>query len=318
VRVEAFVEDRSLPTSPEKAASREGERRSPTANSARTTPIRRSVDVIPSPDPSDGNQQYAAAAAAAAMALAANQNHHTARRGHASRRSSPRASPRASPRVSSNFSSPKSVETRLAARLIATDATVDAQKAEGALPAFALAFDDDGSRLAGYRDAKSASRVRVWHVAPSSLFSRPSAFANLTSFGARVSGAVAGAAGASGIGGVGIPIPSAGFVSVGCAESFPCGDTAGDGRRVVRYGRERQRRVPKSRVERAFTNDRSSQKLAVRLARVARRLRRRAAPRERGSRVRGEEGVMPSWRLFVSRERSTRGDRRRYAYCRAS
>ena len=222
----AFVEDRSLPTSPEKAASREGERRSPTANRARTTPIRRSVDVIPSPDPSDGNQQYAAAAAAAAMALAANQNHHTARRGHASRRSSPRASPRASPRVSSNFSSPKSVETRLAARLIATDATVDAQKAEGALPAFALAFDDDGSRLAGYRDAKSASRVRVWHVAPSSLFSRPSAFANLTSFGARVSGAVAGAAGASGIGGVGIPIPSAGFVSVGCAESFPCGDTA--------------------------------------------------------------------------------------------
>jgi hypothetical protein len=184
------------------------------------------VDVIPSPDPSDGNQQYAAAAAAAAMALAANQNHHTARRGHASRRGSPRASPRASPRVSSNFSSPKSVETKLATRLIATDATVDAQKAEGALPAFALAFDDDGSRLAGYRDAKSASRVRVWHVAPSSLFSRPSAFANLTSFGARVSGAVAGAAGASGIGGVGIPIPSAGFVSVGCAESFPCGDTA--------------------------------------------------------------------------------------------
>ena len=94
------------------------------------------------------------------------------------------------------------------------------------MPAFALAFDDDGSRLAGYRDAKSASRVRVWHVAPSSLFSRPSALANLTSFGARVSGAVAGAAGASGFGGVGIPIPSAGFVSVGCAESFPCGDTA--------------------------------------------------------------------------------------------
>ena len=225
VRVEAFVEERSRPTSPS-AASREGERRSPTANRARTTPIRCSVDVIPSPDPSDGNQQYAVAAAAAAMALAANQNHHTARRGHASRRSSPRASPRASPRVSSNFYSPKSVETRLAARLIATDATVDAQKAEGALPAFALAFDDDGSRLAGYRDAKSASRVRVWLVAPSSLFSRPSAFANLTSFGARVSGAVAGAAGASGIGGVGIPIPSAGFVSVGCAESFPCGDTA--------------------------------------------------------------------------------------------
>jgi len=219
----AFVEDRSLPTSPEKAASREGGRRSPTANRARTTPIRRSVDVIPSPDPSDGNQQYAAAAAAAAMALAANQNHHTARRGHASRRSSPRASPRASPRVSSNFSSPKSVETRLAARLIATDTTVDAQKAEGALPAFALAFDDDGSRLAGYRDAKSASRVRVWHVAPSSLFSRPSAFANLTSFGARVSGAVAGAAGASGGG----HVSSAGFGTVvGCAESFLCGDTA--------------------------------------------------------------------------------------------
>ena len=89
-------------------------------------------------------------------------------------------------------------------------------------PIFALAFDDEGARLAGYRDAKRASRVRVWHVSPTSLFSRPTAFANLASLGARVSGAVAGAAGASGVG-----VSSAGFVAVvGCAESFLCGDTA--------------------------------------------------------------------------------------------
>ena len=181
---------------------------------ARTTPVRRSVDVIPSPDPSDGNQQYAAAAAAAAMALAANDGKSPARR---ARRSAKSASPRVSPRVSSNASSPSRAFT--ATRGGGAD---DASRHEDAA-AFALAFDDDGARLAGYRDAGRASRVRVWHVAPTSFFSRPSALANLASLGARVSGAVAGAAGASGIGG----IPSAGFAAVvGCAESFLCGDTA--------------------------------------------------------------------------------------------
>ena len=169
--------------------------------------VRRSVDVIPSPDDADGNQRYAAAAAAAAMAIAANGASGAAQR---SRRSTPRASPRASPRVSlSSMSSPRRDDREV---FLGSTRT----------PIFALAFDDEGARLAGYRDAKRASRVRVWHVSPTSLFSRPTAFANLASLGARVSGAVAGAAGASGVG-----VSSAGFVAVvGCAESFLCGDTA--------------------------------------------------------------------------------------------
>jgi hypothetical protein len=179
-----------------------------------TTPVRRSVDVIPSPDDADGNQRYAAAAAAAAMAIAANGASGTAQRSQRSRRNTPRASPRASPRVSLNASSPRRDDR--------TVGSVPLGSAPVEYPTFALAFDDEGARLAGYRDAKRASRVRVWHVLTNSLFSRPSAFANLASLGARVSGAVAGAAGASGVG-----VSSAGFGTVvGCAESFLCGDTA--------------------------------------------------------------------------------------------
>ena len=184
-------------------------------NANATTPVRRSVDVIPSPDDADGNQRYAAAAAAAAMAIAANgASGGTAQRSQRSpmsRRNTPRASPRASPRVSLNEYSPRR-----------DDRTVGFPSVPVEYPTFALAFDDDGARLAGYRDAKRASRVRIWHVSANSLFSRPSAFANLASLGARVSGAVAGAAGASGGG-----VSSAGFGTVvGCAESFLCGDTA--------------------------------------------------------------------------------------------
>ena len=175
--------------------------------------VRRSVDVIPSPDDADGNQRYAAAAAAAAMVIAAKHS-------STSRRSTPRASPRASPRVSlSSMSSPRRDDREV---FLGSTRT----------PMFALAFDDEGARLAGYRDAKRASRVRVWHVSPTSLFSRPTAFANLASLGARVSGAVAGAAGASQGG-----VSSAGFVAVvGCAESFLCGDTAEMAERTFQDG----------------------------------------------------------------------------------
>ena len=175
--------------------------------------VRRSVDVIPSPDDADGNQRYAAAAAAAAMVIAAKHS-------STSRRSTPRASPRASPRVSlSSTSSPRRDDREV---FLGSTRT----------PMFALAFDDEGARLAGYRDAKRASRVRVWHVSPTSLFSRPTAFANLASLGARVSGAVAGAAGASQGG-----VSSAGFVAVvGCAESFLCGDTAEMAERTFQDG----------------------------------------------------------------------------------
>ena len=134
-----------------------------------------------------------------------------------SRRNTPRASPRASPRVSLNATSPRRDD-----RTIGFPSVPVCRSAPVEYPTFALAFDDDGARLAGYRDAKRASRVRIWHVSTNSLFSRPSAFANLASLGARVSGAVAGAAGASGVG-----VSSAGFGTVvGCAESFLCGDTA--------------------------------------------------------------------------------------------
>ena len=196
-------------------------RSSPTRGSP-TTPVRRSVDVVPSPDTSDGHQQYAAAAAAAAMALAANGPNGAKARG--SRRSTPRASPRASPRVSCDASSPRSALSREeTGRGGDDDASRREARKRTPLPAFALAFDDEGARLAGYRDAERASRVRVWHVSSASLFSRSSAFANVLSLGARVSGAVAGATGASGVGGT----RTAGFATtVGCAESFLCGDTA--------------------------------------------------------------------------------------------
>jgi len=200
-------------------------------NANATTPVRRSVDVIPSPDDADGNQRYAAAAAAAAMAIAANgASGGTAHRSQRSRRNTPRASPRASPRVSLNAYSPRrddrtpSVPVGFGSVPVGFGSVpVGFGSAPVEYPTFALAFDDDGARLAGYRDAKRASRVRIWHVSTNSLFSRPSAFANLASLGARVSGAVAGAAGASGGG----HVSSAGFGTVvGCAESFLCGDTA--------------------------------------------------------------------------------------------
>ena len=188
-------------------------------NANATTPVRRSVDVIPSPDDADGNQRYAAAAAAAAMAIAANgASGGTAQRSQRSRRNTPRASPRASPRVSLNATSPRRDDRTVGFGSV----PVGFPSVPVEYPTFALAFDDDGARLAGYRDAKRASRVRIWHVSTNSLFSRPSAFANLASLGARVSGAVAGA-GASGGG----HVSSAGFGTVvGCAESFLCGDTA--------------------------------------------------------------------------------------------
>ena len=192
-------------------------RSSPTRGSP-TTPVRRSVDVVPSPDPSDGHQRYAAAAAAAATALAANGPNGAKARGSRS------GLGRASPRVSCDASSPRSALSREeTGRGGDDDASRREARKRTPLPAFALAFDDEGARLAGYRDAERASRVRVWHVSSASLFSRSSAFANVLSLGARVSGAVAGATGASGVGGT----RTAGFATtVGCAESFLCGDTA--------------------------------------------------------------------------------------------
>lgn len=141
----------------------------------KNSPVRRSVDIIPTPQAGDVDQEYAAAAAAAAMALAAN-----------SPGGSRRRSPFTSPRVSASFKTPFSVaEDRNVTPSFDKRADTTTTAAPTSLKPFALAFDKDGSRLAGYRDDGSNSKVRVWHLRSSvNAFG----FSGLGSLGARLTG----------------------------------------------------------------------------------------------------------------------------------
>jgi hypothetical protein len=85
---------------------------------------------------------------------------------------------------------------------------------ERRIPVVALAFDADGSRVAGYRDAGPRSRVRVWHFVSKTWRSSHFGISGLTSLGARVAGAVAGTG-----------APAATSATLGCVDSFLCGET---------------------------------------------------------------------------------------------
>ena len=203
----------------------------PRGKQSELSPVRRSVDIIPSPDPGNTTAQFAAAAAAAAMALSANAN---------SPGTGNRRSPFTSPRTSQSFSGvPSFVGTRSGespttrnrtsvdttasgtpSRDASKDNTVGLNGATPGtrssnnsknLPQFALAFDPDGNRLAGYRDDGVFSKVRVWHVKSSSSSAFSQFSSGLTQMFAGKSTSAEKNAGTT--------------LRVGCAEQFPVGKT---------------------------------------------------------------------------------------------
>ena len=163
--------------------------------------VRRSVDVIPSPDDADGNQRYAAAAAAAAMAIAANSASGAAQR---SRRSTPRASParRRCLVVFDVFASPR--RPRGFSRFPNADYTASTTKAR------ACRLPRREARIARSRLARLTDVL--FRVRPRSRTCTPGARGPAPPPARR-------ARAASGFRRRGLP-------PAGCAESFLCGDTA--------------------------------------------------------------------------------------------